>query len=336
LLLDMFGVAAPVFGAASLTFPRGHTDFPAIGPMTVGIPNRNMSFKGMIGLTGNFAWGGLAHVNGVYYIYPSDEWFHGGLSRWSCRGISTVTVADTVVAWNSGSYVPFNDPTDLLQGLPYASTNLPGSVTGWTRNPPTNQGPSQPIWTVHTNEIVADPHKSPDLAVFFSGGSVSYTMTKAIPRVGSGNWTINSRVYFGEGATRTGPGVAGNSEIFLDVLDNTGKIIVRVESYISGPIEGGLLVNNVKISTADSTGASLDWLVMCGAVRALVINYISSTGKIQVIYDNGTYSILDAGVFTVGAAPGSPATFRILAQGVDPASGASPVVVVTKLNYTEV
>jgi hypothetical protein len=335
LLLDMFGVAAPYFAAESLMFPRGHTIIPAIGAPTVGVPNRIMSFKGMAGLSGNFAWGGLGKVNGVYYIYVSDEWYHG-LQRWSCRGIETVVQTSTIVNWVSGSYVPFSDPTDMLEGLPYASTNVPNLSGGWTRNPTTNSGPGHPLWQITTNDIICDPHRSPDLTVIFSAVNVSnFTISKPIPRVGSGNWTIDSRVYLVNGF-RDSLGHSDNTELFIDVVDNTGKVIVRLVSYFSFQEgdAGGLRVNNVKIST--ETGFIQDWRTLSGAERSLVIKYISSTGKIQVIYDGGTAQTLDAGVLEVGAAPGSPATFRLLGQAGATGGGVSPVVSLTKLNYTEV
>lgn len=325
LLLERFGVVAPVFAANSLTFPEGHTVIPSIGAPTVGIPNSTMSFKGMEGMTGNFGWGNVALVDGVYYIYPSDEWYHGGLSRWSCRGANTIRTTEYAVSWDSSSYTSVLDANDLLSALPYAMENVPTATYSWTIST-TSLGTD--LWRIRTNEVLCNPHNSPDLAVFFATFAGPRTASKTIPRVGSGNWSLDTEVFLIPGAGNTTNGVF----LYIDVLDNTGKVIVRTYGNLASATNVGLFVNDVQITP--DTGFAQDGSTLLGAVQPLVIsaNVVAST--MSVVYANN-YSTSGIAVYEGGANVGSPTTFRIMGQGFGAIPGANTVAVFTQINYSE-
>jgi hypothetical protein len=337
LLINRFGKAAPIFASQSLTFPAGHTDLQSVGVSASyhGIPNAYYQFKGMEELTGNSAWGGLASVNGNYYLYQGDEWYHGGITRWTVSGANTVRTTDHATTFN-GTPTPPNDPTDLLQGLTYASADLPDNTAGWHRNPTTNTGRSGlPWWDVYTNGIICDRHKSPDISVEFTAQSATYTLYRTVPRLLSGNWTINSLVTSTFGAGDPTQAVQTTDfALYIDLLDNTGKKILRMASLQSpvGPNTGlaTFWVNDVAITPPQN---SQDWGTYTGYIRPLNVQMNVGTGLMTVTY--GDFTVSGVGVLDAGASPTAIAKVQLTGVG-NAATFAGPTVFTfTKLNFID-
>src|SRR5262245_45345760 len=176
-------------------------------------------------MAGNAFEGGLTYVDGKYYIYHNDEWYHGGIHRWRVDGLDTLQVTDTPVAWNSANYDGTPDPYDLLAGLPFDTMDLPDNTAGWHRSPTADIATDiRADWfSVYTNSYNYNPLDSPDLAFQVCGSNVTRTLYKDLPRSHSGNWSIDSTVVW--------PFVGSSSvALYVDVLDAAGKVILRLDN----------------------------------------------------------------------------------------------------------
>lgn len=255
LLLNRFGPVGPYSGAA------GCGQISEGAPKISLLTNLNLtglySWLGMPGFAGNSAWGGFTLVNGVYYIFQNDEWYHGGPSRWSITNTSSIQLTSQNVSWNSGSFVPPNDPTNLLQGLPYLNDNLPNGTASWQRNPTSNiitSGESSPFFVVYTNATTCDRF-NPDLA-FQATAAANYTLSRAFPAGGTGDWTLSGKI-FNNTVNIKRPGVdpLNTATTFIDILDNAGKVIVRqFIAVLEDGVTWNWWVNNI-VKVTDATGA---------------------------------------------------------------------------------
>lgn len=267
------------------------------------------SWRGMPGMAGNAKLGGLAFQNGSYFLYHNDEWYHGGKHRWRIDGIGTVTLAPPVtVSWNSASYVPpSNGPPDLLASLPFQQANLPNNSGGWVRNPTSDT--TTPVLNVYTNACHGWRFSTRDLVMYgqnTSGSPTTSTLSKSWTRTGSGDWNMDAEVAFvfiGASPTRA---------LYIDILDNNGKKIVRIEN--SGyPPSGfvGIFLNNGAVAvspTFDPSSAMWD-LYYFAIPRALKVVASVLAGTLQVTY--GDYTSVPVGVLDAGADITKPSQFML-------------------------
>jgi len=333
LMLQNFGKAAPYFAAASLVQPAGVSQVLPIGvnDHLTGIPGSSpYSFKGMEQLAGNAAWGGLAVVGGNYYLYHNDEWYHGGIHRWTISNLNTVLTSVQSITFNGTPTVP-NDPTDLLQGLPYG-TVLPATAASWTRNPVTDTHNQIPWWHVYTNGILCDPHLSPDICCECTLDiNSTATLTRPIPRVGSGNWSIHSTLYGLQGSGTPGTTNPSDVQLYIDILDNSGKRILHMANAAPSGSQATFYVNDVPITPLQTNNA---WSIYIGAL--LPFNIVMDVGTNLATVTYGQYSVSNVGVYDVGASPTNIATLQLkCVTGAGPLPEPSNVVAFTKLHYTE-
>jgi hypothetical protein len=328
LLLNRFGAGgAPLLeGTSAEQFPRGHlrVDVNTMLPNAPGIPNWVQLHKGNPKLTGNSAWGGIALVNGVYYIYHGDEWYNASIMRWSISGVNTIQISQQSVTYN-GAPTFTNDFTDPLKYLPTGIFNPSASSGGWTLSPPpTSQPPiTLPWWRIYTNGIVADIHLSPDIVVeFVAAGAVEGNYTAyANLTPGGGSWSITGTLYACQISTKSGlPGI-DDYQLFFQVLDNTGKRIIRILIWQAGLADAGMDVNDVTITPGfpviGPESTSQDWVSYVAYPQPFSISYNSGTGLMSVSYGNNTpvasavgpYTTSGVGVYDVGANGANPTKF---------------------------
>jgi hypothetical protein len=363
--LYRFGPPLPYFGAPSLQNPPPATVPPGT-VMTPSTPNENQvtpgtaraNFKGSPGAAGNAAWGDIADVNGNYYLYNADEWYHAGVHRWKVSNRGSLSGIDYPTVF-SGSVTPIVDPTDHLAGLPYDSFDVPTPVAGWTRNF-SNTGTNiaaPPYIALTTNNIACNPHESPDItlaAAFASPSTVDNSAARTLTRSGSGNWYLDSKIYVapvpGQFFWIANPNNR-SSIIACEILDNTGKIIVKifpglVQDY--GPnsplFSLSLWVNDTftplinPTFTTDQSGTHTDqagwYQAYTGAVRTLRIE--GTPGQVKLIYD-GTHILTTSATQDFGANILAPTIFRLRYfvpggfTGLNGGGGA--LISVTKLNF---
>jgi len=313
LLVDRFGVAAPYFAALSITNPSviDGQDSRNIGWDV--LPNGYTAWKGFVGMAGNAFSGGLTYVNGKYYIYHNDEWYHAGIHRWRVDGLETLQISNTSVSWNSAGYAGTPDPSNLLDGLPYSQMNLANNTAGWVRSPTTDittSTSSGPWFRVYTNAIKCNRHDAPDLVFETVYPLQVCTLYKNLPSV-SGNWTIDAEVFW----------MVSSTGFTLDILDATGKIILRLRNAEVG--SKSLNVNGTPIVA----GNFYAWPIYASARRSLVIKANVGAGTMQVIY--GKYSISSVGVFEAGANMSGPTRIQFTCGA---GAGEYGKISVTKLN----
>jgi hypothetical protein len=200
---------------------------------------------GVPGHAGNVASGGIAYADSNNtYVYHSEEWVHSGIHRWHVANASSISFFNNyaTVNWNSANYVPPSTTgSDMLAGLPYYNHNLPNNSAGWVRNPTSNVGTwpgSDPLngngsagWIVCTNMVIADSHVSPDLylGTFQTAPASSWSISKAAPRVGTGNWTLTVVGNLGSsGFWDASSATHQFSAIFMELVDGSSKRIFSI------------------------------------------------------------------------------------------------------------
>jgi hypothetical protein len=326
LLLGRFGPPGPVFGARIITAPKltdGEHDYTAeinAGASSI-LPISGYNFKGYAGLAGNAFNGGLTFVNGKYYIYHNDEWYHAGLHRWRVDNVDSLKISTQTVSW-SGVYVPPTpNPYNMLEGLPFSTNNLPNNTAGWVRNPTTDittSPGSGPYFSIRTSTFNPSPFGTQDIKFVCVLPGTLCTLQKAIPRSHTGNWTIDALTFWVIDNT----GAAFN----LFILDGTGKKILRVHN---GPQEStsiiNMWVNDIHgIANADPNG----WFYYSSNLLPFVVTADVGTGKMTITY--GRYSISNIGVLETGSDITSPAQLQVGCDGVT-----NGTIVITKLNFIE-
>lgn len=338
LMMNRWGPVAPYFASTSLLRPDIFVD---------DIPNSFQSFKGMDGMAGNTKWGGIAHVNGKYYLYQMDEWYHSGILRWRIDNVDDFFITTTNVSWNSGSYVaPTLDPNDLLAGLPFDSLDIPNNTAGWVRTPPANVGDSiftAPFVRCQTNLLTNNPRLSPDLVLecnVFDTTPVS--IYKAIPRVGSGNWTLSGKIYLQYGGDAH-PDPTAYTWMAFEILDNTGKVIFTIHSYNAWPSvdAAGTKVNGTDLFTpftfTDVTdGVDREPRFKLGNKVERQVPFIVAAnigaGNMSITYGEWTTTKT---VFEGGAALGAPARVQLKFKPRTDANAFYTGACITRLRYSE-
>jgi hypothetical protein len=297
LMLGQFGAAAPYFASTTLRQPDALND---------GIPNYFYSFKALDGMAGNSKWGGLAIVDGVTYLYQNDEWYQGGLHRWKIEDLDSLIVNSYDVVWDAGDYeAPAADPTDLLAGLPLDQANLTNGVAGWTRAPTTNNttSTSGPWARVMTNSIRCDPRSPRDITLeAVLDDTIPASVSRAIPRVGSGNWTLSGKTYLLCSDFN-------NTRVALEILDNVGKVIFTIYNFATPSVQG-CKVNGVDlIIPIDNTDGQNKW--QFETEREVLFSVAANVAGATMVVNYGSHNVTGLTVFEVGAAIGSPATVRL-------------------------
>jgi hypothetical protein len=330
LALGQFGAVEPIYAAFSINAAYGR----ARGTTSA-------AFKGLPGAAGNAAGYGVGRVNNVYYLYNSDEWYHGGFHRFSVSNLQSIQVSDVPVSWNSSAYVaPTPDPYDLLSGLPYDTAGIANGAGGWTRNPLTDQGGgyndgyhSHVAFGTSVQNYQIPPRQSPDLFVSASLPSGTASLVKALPRSKSGDWSISGTVSFGEWWSYSENYTAGPpSYIVMDVLDGTGKIILRMYNGSDAANHNFSYFFNGHPVTTSYVGLSSSWANWrrdySGALNDFVVTTNIAAGTMNAVYAG--LSVAPFAPYQAGADITRPSQFRILYQ-----SALFLCVNITKLRFAE-
>lgn len=326
LLINQFGPDASAFGLLGSLYPF-ITDFISDAENRFTNANSENLWKGLEGMAGNAFQGGLVKVDEKYYLYQNDEWYHGGIHRWTIDGADVLQVNNHPITWD-GSFVTPTDPNNLLLGLPYNTLEVPDNTAGWTRDPTTNFGtisPAVPFWRIYTSAIFPSIHGVPDLAIQARFATAPWTLTRELPRTGVGNWSIDGEIIMKQtvGAADAPAGYAGWPR--LDILDDTGKVIVRIHNSLNQP--RGLHVNEALAID----GGFESWSPHSQHQRALIISADMDAGELTVQY--GQFTVSGINVFEVGADISAPDAFQIVA----PTSAANGFLewCITKLDWIE-
>ncbi|WP_218029177.1 PA14 domain-containing protein, partial [Segetibacter aerophilus] len=233
-----------------------------------------------------------------YYLYHNDESHHGGTHRWKITGLNTIQeqaipISNSFVRTDEAPALP---GIDLMAGLPNNST-LPGNTGGWSRNP----SGDATGWTAKTNVKTYSKRSSPDLYITYSQNSGAYNVSRDLgTNVGLNSWELTGKVSYDNSMPNTSIGV------FLDVLDNNGKIITRFYNsidYSASPVKINLYANNTLI------GAGIEALMKNITKQFQQLSISMTGGSMSVSYAG--YQPVKVGSYDATANPGSPKTLRL-------------------------
>jgi len=352
--LARFGCLEPIFAALGqqLVFLSGQAqNDPVMGGTE---KSAFTSFKGYPGASGNCIGHGCVLVNGVYYLYSTDEWYHGGFHRFSVSGRSNIAIVDTPVSWNAASYVaPSADPYDMLAGLPFATQGLANNTAGWTRSPLTDSGTNRfdnttQYCKVCTN-MVSDNKRSPDIgmSMLIPVTNGQGFIARTIPRSKTTDWSLVSTVVwpaqsFAEwDGTKTPPGskqTNGNfwRALWLDIIDINGKIILR---GLNGGYYGGwnscLYLNDfTPIVTAFTDPGNYRWANYSDGMRAF--NVVANQAAHTMTVTFGDYIKRGVPLYDATADITKPASLRsMFAADSQSTANVNQAIVFAALRFVE-
>ncbi len=186
---------------------------------------------------GNAISTGIAKVGNDYYIVHCDESVHAGVHSWHVSGLNTIAV-QAIPITVSATNIPISDPSSLMGGISYKSTFTGGN--GWIVDQPIN-GLSMPT------SLFMYRKDSVDLYI---GGNT----TKIVRRSLNNNKPLNAwSLIGGVGMQGSYAGTGPDDSNYLELLDVSGKIIVRFEAYCDIPhgYHTYLRVNNIVVADGD-------------------------------------------------------------------------------------
>jgi hypothetical protein len=198
--------------------------FGITGPEVAGVEGPAM-------MAGNAFSPAMVKIGEDYYLYHNDESYHSGVHRWKITGLNTIQeqsipLSNTFVISNEQPDLP---GLDLMKGLPYSAVLL-NNTAGWTRNPePEDYTRYDQYWSAKTNVKTYSQKKSPDLWITYAQAAGPYSVSRDLGTYSNlSSWTLSGKVSY-EGNM---PNTDVNS-MYLDVLDNSGKILTRFHTSIT-------------------------------------------------------------------------------------------------------
>jgi len=191
---------------------------------------------------------------------------------------------------------------DLMAGLPYSAV-LPNGQYGWTRTPAaeTLVNATSDYWSVRTNVKTAGYRNTPDIWTEFRQPSATNIVARDLGvNTGLATWELSGAVNLRSNYENT----ANDQGMFVDVVDDQGKIIVRFYvRRIVAQTDIVIYANGVQI--ARGTLASLQEVMN----KSQPFKVAVANGKITVTY--GPYAPVVVPTFDPAAKMQNPKTFRL-------------------------
>jgi hypothetical protein len=249
----------------------------------------------------------------VAYIYHAEEGGYSGLDRWKITGLNSIAETQTLslVASTKAFRQVTTTATDLLSGLPRLST-LPASTTiaGWYRTSTEDLTAefSGNVRSIRTSIQNYNRFASPDLFVKFSKNNETEYVYRSLGANNSTSWELSGVVNntFGNGNDLEF-GSAGSGGIYLDVLDNSGKVIARYYNktrFDVSPAQTYWYANTTLLTQQQTFTAPANALI---ANQPISIKVMSGVLSLKF----GSYTTPSLTVFEAGANLATPTTLRI-------------------------
>jgi hypothetical protein len=225
------------------------------------------------------------------YLYQGDESHHAGIHRWSIKNLSSIKV-DTI-ALGSALAIDVAEGIDLMAGLnsPYTLNDnfsvpadpLQDGVAGWSRSPATNYyNHNEDKFSAVIGTKSYDKNKGVDLfinsrkpanySVFNNTNNpndiptISSSVTRDLQvdvensttynTFGASSWKLSGKLnYEGIYQYNSGSDTRNGGGQSIEVLDNNGKIIIRIypKDLNDGSGKTGVYGNNTPIFTMKTT-----------------------------------------------------------------------------------
>ena len=275
-----------------------------------GVTGREGNSNSPYGMAGNTKNMGLSAVNGKLYLNHNDESFHGGIHEWEIGGLGTIQIQNTPFVKSGPLTLPAPGYASLLAGL---STNapLPNGASGWTRSPAaddsytvTEGGKSitKYRWRVSTGRTT---WKKGDNDIYIESRPTASNVTTTVSKnlgVGSvSSWTLTGELSYPEGI--------GEGEMNLDVLDGSGKVLVRLAANVTTYPQAVIRANNTAIVSATSQS------IENNVYRLRPLSIVRSGSNIIVSYAG--YPPVTVPISDSTASLATPTTLRV--QQISPA-----------------
>lgn len=179
------------------------------------------------GMAGNAFMGSVVEVSGNLYLTHNDEGHHSGVHLWEISNTESVAV-------NSYNVELSDTPID---------TNTIDLMDNWVRVPANDTIG----WAVKKGTKTYDRFAIPDIYAFFKSSLVtSATLSKDIGLYNLNKWTIEGELNFdGNYPNRS---LYGGQ--YFDILDDTGKLILRLLIMEDNNSTTSIYANNTLIANA--------------------------------------------------------------------------------------
>ncbi len=241
-------------------------------------------------------------------LYHGDESDHSGITRWRITNLSSLSQQEILIKFPSAYVAPTIDYVDLMAGLPFDDT-LKNNTAGWTRS--SNEryiNQYSNYYNVSTSRLLYKKLENPDLKIQFVNNAVkrdSVTRTFT-PGVITNDWRITGSLAFPSNATNGTPALGINSQMFLDVLDDAGKILSRF--YITRIVSPTLHANIMGNTSIIATGLGTTLLDSMDVIRPFSVVGLASS--ITITY--GGYTGVTTTKFDASADWSKPSAIRVL------------------------
>jgi hypothetical protein len=254
------------------------------------------------GMAGNAYYPAFTKSGSNYYSYNGDESVKGGVHRWTIS--NTASIAEQVIPITSAftrstEVSPLNAGTiNLMATLPYRADLLVTPATNWTATP---VGADQ--FSVQTNIKIYDRRKDPDLTMIYGGPAAKSVAVSLGTNSALSTWGLAGNISY----NGTNPNYWDSTQqmAFLEVLDNTGKVIVRIQQISStGHDSTYFKINNTTMFTRSTYGMQI---TVTNPFRPMSITK-SGSGVTLNYYG---YSATVTTPWTAGADISSPTTMRM-------------------------
>lgn len=230
-------------------------------------------------MAGNAFSPSIVKVGDDYYLYHNDESYHSGVHRWKITGLNTIQEQSIPLtnAFQRMEELPVLPGIDLMEGLPFDSV-LQNNTRGWTRYPTTEDYTSyNQYWSVKTNVKSYSKRKSPDLSITYATKTGPYLVSRDLgTNLNLPSWKVTGQISYEGNMPNT-----DNISMYLDILDNAGKVIVRFYTKIEfNPSVISIVANNTVIAKGDEN------IIKATTDQLQPFAISMSNGVITVIYAN--------------------------------------------------
>jgi hypothetical protein len=251
-------------------------------------------------MAGNAYMPQLTKEGSTYYLYHNDESVRGALSRWKITNTTSIQEQSVSIptTFVRGPENPLPvGVTDLMAGLPYRAF-LSNNTAGWTMTP--LQDPTR--WEAKTTVLTYGRRKSPDLHLDYKSLLNSNVTRTLGTNTNLSSWEVTGRIAYN--GTNPNYWDLSSTSVYLDILDNTGKIITRIYQISDVPHQNTLFTVNNTTMFSKETSAMQNFTRPFRDIKIL-----KSVSGIQVNYD--TYFTSVTTPFEAGANMSNPSSMRL-------------------------
>ncbi len=266
----------------------------------------------MAGNAKNFS---VVQVGSDYYLYHCDESFHGGIHRWKVSNLGSIQEQSIDITKSGTPAVPPVDYIDLMTNIPATSNGSIASGTGrWTYNPSTYNNAYADRWEVKAGLTT---YKPTDRSVRFASYPAGSRLTRTgqcdlavTPGVANNlsRWTITGKIGYPESDER--------DYNYLDVLDNAGRVIVRISRPMLSYPTMAVRVNNASLVQGDFN-------VLTNSVTGRLQSFSIAASGSNITVTYAGYAPITTTIFEAGAVLSSPKTLRVQMYSSDNKSHAT-------------